>query len=352
MSQLTASEIDESFVLFPPFHTDCGKNTKIGKRVFVNAGCQFQDQGGITIGDDVLVGPQTIIATLNHDSDPDRRGGMFAKSVRIGDKVWLGARVTICPGVTIGEGAIVGAGAVVTKDVPPRTIVAGVPAVTPLYHTRQPRERKETPMKVVLINGSPRANGNTDRALKEVAGTLGAEGIETETVWTGNKPVRGCMACYQCKAKNLGKCVFGDDAANTIIEKLKDADGIVVGAPVYYGRPAGAFLALWQRICFAGTEFVKAKPAASVAVCRRGGSTASYQCMNMPFEMLSCPVVTSQYWNVVFGREPGECERDTEGMQTMRTLGHNMAWLLKNLRRGDAIPRPADEPWQPKHFIR
>ena len=128
MSQLTASEIDESFGLFPPFHTDCGKNTKIGKRVFINAGCQFQDQGGLTIGDDVLVGPQTIIPTLNHDPAPDKRGGMFAKPVVIGDKVWLGARVTICPGVTIGEGAIVGAGAVVTKDVPPRTVVAGVPA--------------------------------------------------------------------------------------------------------------------------------------------------------------------------------------------------------------------------------
>ena len=128
MSRLTASEIDESFALFPPFHTDCGKNTKIGKRVFINAGCQFQDQGGITIGDDVLVGPQTIIATLNHDPDPDKRGGMFARPVVIGDKVWLGARVTICPGVTIGEGAIVGAGAVVTKDVPPRSVVAGVPA--------------------------------------------------------------------------------------------------------------------------------------------------------------------------------------------------------------------------------
>lgn len=128
MSRLTASEIDESFVLFPPFHTDCGKNTKIGKRVFVNAGCQFQDQGGITIGDDVLVGPQTIIATLNHDPDPDKRGGMFAKPVVICEKVWLGARVTICPGVTIGDGAIVAAGAVVTKDVQPRTVVVGVPA--------------------------------------------------------------------------------------------------------------------------------------------------------------------------------------------------------------------------------
>ncbi len=128
MSRLTASEIDESFGLFPPFHTDCGKNIKIGQRVFINAGCQFQDQGGITIGNDVLVGPQTIIATLNHDPDPEKRGGMFARPVVIGDKVWLGARVTICPGVTVGEGAIVGAGSVVTKDVPPRTVVAGVPA--------------------------------------------------------------------------------------------------------------------------------------------------------------------------------------------------------------------------------
>ena len=128
MAELTASEIDVSFGLFPPFHTDCGKNTKIGKRVFVNAGCQFQDQGGIEIGDDVLIGPQTIIATLNHDPDPDKRGGMFPKPVKIGNKVWLGARVTVCPGVTIGECAIVGAGAVVTKDVPPRTVVAGVPA--------------------------------------------------------------------------------------------------------------------------------------------------------------------------------------------------------------------------------
>ena len=128
MAELTANEIDESFGMFPPFYTDCGKNIKIGKRVFINAGCQFQDQGGIEIGDDVLIGPQTIIATLNHDPNPEKRGGMIPKPVKIGNKVWLGARVTICPGVTIGEGAIVGAGAVVTKDVPPRTVVAGVPA--------------------------------------------------------------------------------------------------------------------------------------------------------------------------------------------------------------------------------
>ena len=207
-------------------------------------------------------------------------------------------------------------------------------------------------MKVLLINGSPRENGNTARALKEVADTLVAAGIDTEIVWIGKKPVRGCCTCYQCVQKSLGRCAFDDDIANRIIEKLPTADALVVGAPTYYGQPNGAFLAVWQRVCFAGGAHVKTKPAASVAVCRRGGSTAAYQCMNMPFEMLNCPVVTSQYWNVVFGRDEGECEKDTEGMQTMRTLGRNMAWLLKNLKRGDAIPRPADEPWQPMHFIR
>ena len=207
-------------------------------------------------------------------------------------------------------------------------------------------------MKVLLVNGSPSANGNTARALKEVADTLAAEDVESEVFWIGNKPVRGCVACGQCRTKGNDRCVFDDDIANSIIERLESADGIVIGSPTYYGQPNGAFLAVWQRVCFAGSAHVKAKPAASVAVCRRGGSTAVYQCMNMPFEMLNCPVVTSQYWNVVFGRGEGECEKDTEGMQTMRTLGRNMAWLLKNLKRGDSIPRPADEPWQPMHFIR
>ena len=207
-------------------------------------------------------------------------------------------------------------------------------------------------MKVLLINGSPRANGNTARALKEVADTLAAEGIETETVWIGKKPVRGCSACYQCVQKSLGRCVFDDDVANSIIEKLKDADGIVVGSPTYYGQPNGAFLAVWQRVCFAGGAHVKTKPAASIAVCRRGGSTAAYQCMNMPFEMLNCVLIGSQYWNVVFGREPGEAALDAEGMQTMRALGRNMAWVLKNLHRDGAAPRPPREEWQPMHFIR
>ncbi len=128
MSELTGIKIHESFGLFPPFYTDCGKNLHIGKRVFINAGCKFQDQGGITIGDDVLIGHNCVIATLNHAMDPNRRADMIPAPVRIGNKVWVGANATILQGVTIGDGAIIAAGAVVNKDVPPRAIVGGVPA--------------------------------------------------------------------------------------------------------------------------------------------------------------------------------------------------------------------------------
>ncbi len=128
MTELTGSEIDPSFGLFPPFYTDCGKNIKFGKRVFLNSGCKFQDQGGITIGNDVLIGHNCVIATLNHVMDPEHRADMIPASVKIEDKVWIGANVTILQGVTIGEGAIIAAGAVVNRDVPAGTIVGGVPA--------------------------------------------------------------------------------------------------------------------------------------------------------------------------------------------------------------------------------
>lgn len=128
MTELTGREVDPGLGLFPPFYTDCGKNLHIGKRVFINAGCKFQDQGGITIGNDVLVGHNCVIATLNHALDPDRRGDMIPAPVTIGDKVWIGANVTILQGVTIGEGAVIAAGAVVNKDVPAHTVVGGVPA--------------------------------------------------------------------------------------------------------------------------------------------------------------------------------------------------------------------------------
>lgn len=138
LSRLTGSNIDDSVVLLPPFYTDCGKNLHIGKRVFINEGCHFQDHGGVVIGDDVFIGPQTIITTLNHDMDAEHRSSLFPRPVHVGNRVWLGARVTICPGVTIGEGSIVAAGAVVTKNVPPETIVAGVPARVVRYLRKQP----------------------------------------------------------------------------------------------------------------------------------------------------------------------------------------------------------------------
>ena len=128
MSRLTGRRIDDSFRLFPPFNTDCGKNIHLGKRVFVNSGCKFQDQGGIFIGDDVLIGHNCVIATLNHAMDSEHRGDMIGRPVHIGDKVWIGANVTLLPGVTIGDGAVIAAGAVVVKDVPARAVAAGVPA--------------------------------------------------------------------------------------------------------------------------------------------------------------------------------------------------------------------------------
>lgn len=128
MSELTGSEIDDSFGMFPPFYTDCGKNTHIGKNVFINAGCKFQDQGGIYIDDGALIGHNAVLATINHGKDPVRRGDMVFYPIHIGKNVWLGANVTVLPGVTIGDGAVVAAGAVVTKDVPENTVVAGVPA--------------------------------------------------------------------------------------------------------------------------------------------------------------------------------------------------------------------------------
>lgn len=207
-------------------------------------------------------------------------------------------------------------------------------------------------MKVLLINGSPHKQGNTFLALSEAAKTLAANEIETEIVQIGVKPVRGCIACGQCKQKELGRCVFDDDICNRISEKLDDADALIVGSPVYYGQPNGAVLSLIQRMFFSAGEKVQNKPAAAVCVCRRGGATAAFQAMNMPFQMMNMPVVTSQYWNIVYGCEEGQAALDTEGMQTMRTMANNMAWLLKKIHAERELNYPEREPWKPMHFIR
>ena len=204
--------------------------------------------------------------------------------------------------------------------------------------------------KVLLINGSPHEKGNTYFALNEVSKTLVEQGFQTEIVWIGNKPVRGCIACGGCVTAGNRHCVFNDDLCNEVIDKMNEADGLVVGSPVYYGNPTGNLLNLIHRMLFAGAR-VTGKPAAAVTVCRRGGATAAFQTLQTPFQMVNMPLVTSQYWNIAYGREPGEVRLDNEGMQTMRTLALNMAWMIRQLTADETQP-PKYEPWQGTHFIR
>jgi multimeric flavodoxin WrbA len=205
-------------------------------------------------------------------------------------------------------------------------------------------------MKVLLVNGSANPKGNTALALSEVAKQLQAEGIETELFQIGGKPVRDCIACGRCA--ELGRCVFDDDICNRISEKLDDVDALIIGSPVYYGQPNGSVLSLVQRMFFSAGAKVQNKPAAAVCVCRRGGATAAFETMNMPFQMMNMPVVTSQYWNIFYGREEGQATLDKEGMQTMRTMANNMAWLLKKIHADGQPDYPKREPWEPMHFIR
>lgn len=207
-------------------------------------------------------------------------------------------------------------------------------------------------MKVLLINGSPRKEGNTYLALQEVANQLHANGIETEMLSVGVKPVRGCIACGQCHVLNEGHCVFDDDLCNRAIDALGQADGLIVASPVYYGQPNGTLVSLIQRMLYAGGAQAQNKPVAVIAVCRRGGATSALQMMTMPFQLLNMPIVTSQYWNIAYGRDKGEVTQDGEGMQTMRTMADNMSWLLKNLHGEKAEPAPQRETRVSTNFVR
>ena len=190
-------------------------------------------------------------------------------------------------------------------------------------------------MKVVLINGSPHRKGNTFIALSEVAGALEKEGVQTEIIQLGIKAVQGCIACNKCA--ELGHCVFQDTLYNQVREALQEADGIVVGSPVYYAGPNGALCALLDRVFYSCSELLAYKAGASVAVCRRGGARATFDRLNKYFTILNMPVVSSQYWNSVHGMRPGEATEDAEGLQTMRMLGRNMAWLLKGGKREETM---------------
>ena len=205
-------------------------------------------------------------------------------------------------------------------------------------------------MKVLLINGSPRVGGNISMALDEMVKVFEAEGIETEVIRVGNKDIRGCIACGTCADR--GKCVF-DDEVNEIAPKFEAADGLVVASPVYYASANATLIACLDRL-FYSTGFDKTmKVGASVVAARRGGCSATFDELNKYFTISGMPVASSQYWNSVHGRMPGEAAQDAEGLQTMRTLARNMTFLMKSIALGkDAFGVPQKEPWMPTHFIR
>ena len=208
-------------------------------------------------------------------------------------------------------------------------------------------------MKVLLVNGSSRPNGCTYTALNEIAMTLNTEDIETEILFLGNDPVRDCIGCGAC-SKLGGKCVYDNDIVNTLIDKAKDSDGFVFGSPVYYAHPSGRILSILDRAFYAGKSAFAHKPGASIVSARRGGTTASFDVLNKYFTISEMPVVSSSYWNMVHGSIPEDVKKDTEGLQTMRNIAKNMAWLLKCIALGKehGIDIPVTENSYKTNFIR
>ncbi|MGN0189629.1 MAG: flavodoxin family protein [Candidatus Cryptobacteroides sp.] len=207
-------------------------------------------------------------------------------------------------------------------------------------------------MKVILVNGSPHKEGCTYTALKEVAKELNAAGVDTEIFHIGTKPLSGCLGCARC-LQNGGKC-FMDDSVNEFLEKAASAEGFVFGSPVHFASAGGAVTSFMDRVFYGKGNVFRFKPAAAVASCRRGGATATFDQLNKYFTISSMPVVSSKYWNMVHGNTPEEVVRDEEGMQTMRELGKNMAWLLKCIDAGrrSGIDLPVPEAPIKTNYIR
>ena len=205
-------------------------------------------------------------------------------------------------------------------------------------------------MKILMLNGSPRANGNTAAALREMEMVFAAQGIATETIHIGHRDIRGCIACGRCA--ELGRCVF-DDLVNEIAPKFAACDGLVVGSPVYYASANASLVAFLTRL-FYSTPFDKTmKVGASVVAARRGGLSSTFDELNKFFTISGMPVASSQYWNSIHGREAGEALQDAEGLQTMRTLARNMSFLVKSIALGkEKFGLPEQEPRQVTNFIR
>ena len=204
-------------------------------------------------------------------------------------------------------------------------------------------------MKVLLLNGSPHEHGCTYTALAEVEKALNAQGVETEILWFGKGPTQDCVACHGCR--KTGKCVFDDDIVNVILDKAAQCDGFVFGTPVYYAHPSGRVFSILDRVFYAGGRNFAHKPGAAVVSARRGGTTASFDVMNKYFTISQMPVVSSTYWNMVHGNSPEEVQQDAEGLQTMRNLGTNMAWLIRCIQTS-GIPAPEAEHAAFTNFIR
>ena len=206
-------------------------------------------------------------------------------------------------------------------------------------------------MKVLLLNGSPRQEC-TYTALKIVAEEIEKNGIETEIFSIGNKPVAGCIACGTCK--KTGKCVFSDDGVNEFVEKMKNADGLIIGTPVHYASASGAVTSFMDRASYSGGSALMYKPGASVVSCRRGGASVAFDQINKYFGILNMPVVSSNYWNMVHGSSANDVYKDEEGVQTMRILGNNMSWILKLIENGkkNGINHPEPEQKIMTNYIR
>lgn len=206
-------------------------------------------------------------------------------------------------------------------------------------------------MKVLMLNGSAKANGNTYRALEEVGKELERQGIDYEIFQIGPDPVRDCIGCGRCSEQG---CVFEADEVNTFIAKAKEADGLVFGTPVYYAHPSGRVQSFLDRVFYSSGRALAFKPGAAVAVARRGGTTASLDALNKYFGISQMPVAGSTYWNLAHGAKPGEVEQDPEGMQTMRNLARNLAWLMKCIECGkaDGVALPETERNYVTNFVR
>lgn len=208
------------------------------------------------------------------------------------------------------------------------------------------------PLKVLLLNGSPHREGCTYTALKEIADTLESCGVGAEIVWLGIQPVAPCVACMNCV--KTGRCIRKDDIVNELLEKAEAADGIILGSPVHYAAASGQITTVCDRLFFGKGNIFKAKPGAAIVSCRRGGAVGAFDQLNKYFTINHMPIVSSQYWNMVHGYTPDDVRKDEEGMQTMRALGRNMAWLLKciDLGKENGITFPKREPWVATNFIR